>query len=274
MDSLSVLGEIDSWSGSPRWLADWTRAPGELRLVSEIDPGDTKIVQLPSGLVVCAIESPAPDGEHDRRERKVRVAAAMAYRIVAENLGLEVWEGSESGRVEIDDWLLGGSLASLTPSRFRGSLEGHVPDRLSGRDFLRRYSGCTDARARVDADVDYPVRCAARFVVEEGHRVRLFEALCRLERGALASSLLGELLLQSHVDASTCGLVSDVIERIADGVRQLGAEGGVHGVRSSGASAVVVLADRSARRDLDALSFRAGKSVGAPLSLRWPGASD
>src|SRR4029079_1998932 len=131
--------------------------------------------------------------------------AFMGYRIIAELAGLKVSETATPGIVHIDDPHWQGYLANLTPAAFEQHYAAHLPEHISGAEFLSRYQGTTDTVTRVAADRTYAVRRPTAHPVYEHHRVRLFAELLSKSLSGRSLELLGELMVQSHVSYTACG---------------------------------------------------------------------
>ena len=203
-------------------------------------------IDLPPEVAIFGIDSGARHSVGGTAYRRVRVAAFMGYRILAEAVGLSV-RADGNGRVSIDDPLWHGYLANVTPSRLR-ALEATLPRGITGDEFLARYSGITDLVTRIEPELEYPVYAATRHAVEEHARVQLFAELLPRAAHETARRLLGELMLEAHASYSACGLGAAETDRVVDLVRELGPEQGLYGARvtgggSGGTVAVLARAD-------------------------------
>jgi galactokinase len=104
-----------------------------------------------------------------------------------------------------------------------------------------------------------------RYAVEENHRIRAFVELIRSGPGwatDLASSLLGELMYQSHQAYSECGLGSDATDLLVNLVRD---ESGLFGAKITGGGAggtVAVLGRSGASDALSRVVQRYEKTAG------------
>jgi galactokinase len=154
---------------------------------------------------------------------------------------------------------------------------------LTGQDFLDRWGGMTDAVTRVDPGRTYSVRQSAAHPIYENQRVQLFRALLDgpLQPGALREErfrLLGELMYQSHLSYSRCGLGSPGTDRLVELVRQAGPEAGLYGAKITGGGSggtVAVLGRREAGGAIKELAARYAAETGySPqiLSGSSPGA--
>ena len=176
-------------------------------------------VPLPVVLSAWAIDSGLPHAVSGAAYRRVRCAAFMGRAL----LDCEV------------DYLAELELSDVDPRR--------LPERMLGADFLRLREGIIDPVSAVEAAVEYPVRAATLFPIEEHARAR--ELLALLDDGSDdALARIGELMYESHAGYSRCGLGVPRTDEIVDAVRAAGSEHGLVGARISGGGsggAVVVL---------------------------------
>src|SRR6185369_16658143 len=153
-------------------------------------------------------------------------------RIIAEVAGLPVHETATRGRVQIDDPDWNGYLANITPAEFENRFEAHLPLQMTGAEFLDRYRGITDCVTSVNADQSYPVFAATKHPVYENARViRFAEILMNWEGRKQQADTLGELMYQSHLSYSSCGLGSDGTDVL---VRLAQEENDVYGAKITG----------------------------------------
>jgi galactokinase len=112
--------------------------------------------------------------------------------------------------------------------------------------------------------VAYPVRAATRYPLEEQARVRRFAELLALPVTDGQARELGELMAESHVGYSSCGLGTARTDELVDAVRRAGWERGLAGARVSGGGSggtVVVLG----REDAEPLVRKIASGLGAGL---------
>ena len=219
-----VMDQMTSVCGEADRLLALLCQPAEPQRMIEID-GEVSLWGLDSG-VRHAVTGAAYG--------TVRVGTFMGYRIIADVAGLKVSGGERGGTVRIDDPRWGGYLANLTPSEFEQTYAAHLPERISGDEFIARYQGTTDPVTRVEPERIYAVRVPGAHAVYEHHRVRCFAELLRgvLNEGRL--KLLGELMYQSHASYSACGLGSEGTDRLVELVRAAGTAQGLYGAKITG----------------------------------------
>jgi len=181
----------------------------------------------------------------------VRTGAFMGYRILEVALGT----GDEAPRC----------LANLSPSELEQSLARHLPERISGEEFLARYGGTGDTVTRVDPSRTYAIRAPTAHPVYDHFRVRTFAELLSGEPGERRLELLGELMYQSHASYSACGLGSEATDRLVTLVREAGPKRGLHGAKITGGGSggtVAVLGRRGAEDAIREVADRFAHDTG------------
>jgi L-arabinokinase len=174
-------------------------------------------VAIPDELAVWGIDSGIRHAVSGADYGSVRVGAFMGYRILQTLAGV--------------DW--GGYLANLTPSLFEQEYARHLPEKISGADFLARYGNTTDPVTTVDPARTYAVRQPTAHPIYEHFRVRTFAKL--LAGNALSNApQLGELMYQSHASYSACGLGSSGTDALVRLARQTGPAQGIYGAKITG----------------------------------------
>ena len=239
--------------GAPCGVMDQTAsacgAGGEL-LALLCQPAELQgTITLPEDLAVWGIDSGVRHSVGAGDYGSVRTGAFMGFRMIAEAAGLKVTTREAGAPVGFDDQRWNGYLANITPSEFEGSYAALLPESIAGDEFLSRYTGTTDSVTRVDPERTYAVRYPTAHPIYEHHRVRLFAELLRGEAGDRRNRLLGELMYQSHVSYSLCGLGSEGTDSLVHLVREAGARGDLYGAKITGGGSggtVAVLGRRGA----------------------------
>jgi L-arabinokinase len=160
----------------------------------------------------------------------VRTGAFMGLRILSEHMSVP-----------------GGYLANIEPEEFERVL-CHLPEGMSGDEFLARYGHTSDTVAAVERGRRYQVRAPAAHPVSERRRAETFRRLL-LESGDAARRELGELMYESHASYGMCGLGSKGTDRLVALVRAEGPAAGVYGARITGGGSggtVAVIGHRGA----------------------------
>jgi len=268
-------------AGAPCGLMDqMTSSCGEAGHLLELlcQPSDLKgLLSLPEEIQVWGVDSGIRHSVGGSDYGTVRTAAFMGYRMIAELAGFPVSLVSE-GKVLVDDSQWNGYLANITPEEFARDYAEHLPEQLSGRDFLQRFAGITDLVTSVKPEVDYPVRQATQHPVLEHHRVQSFARIIRNWQGLADGPELGELMFASHESYSSCGLGSTGTDLLVNLVRELSDEG-LFGARITGGGSggtVAIIARRDAEAAINKVATRYHEQTGyQPLVISGssPGAS-
>lgn len=186
------------------------------------------LVRLPSNLRIWAIDSGVRHSVAGLEYESARAATFIGYRLLCD------WECLEPRLDEtgsLPRWVeprWNGYLANLSPSEFRARYEARLPQMMPGRDFQSLGVQHLDPFTPIRPEVNYRVRGATRYAVEENWRVSTFFSLisrAAAEAGPLAPRLLGELMYQSHLGYTECGLASEATDKIVELVRAEKADG-------------------------------------------------
>ena len=130
-----------------------------------------------------------------------------------------------------------GYLANISPSEFESRFAAHLPERMTGAEFLARYDGITDIVTRVDPDARVS-RAAGDGASRVRERAR--RAVRRAARRAGVRTMtpiareMGALMGESHASYSACGLGSDGTDRLVELVREAGPSAGLFGAKITG----------------------------------------
>jgi L-arabinokinase len=187
----------------------------------------------------------------------VRAAAFMAYSVIARREGLsgeDLSRLSQAGRLGELPW--GGYLANIPVSVFEQHYASHLPDEMTGSDFLRSFGFSIDRETKIEPSKVYRLLASARHPVYEQQRVALFlkllEGYGQEVNKAANLQWMGELMYQSHASYSAVGLGNEATDRIVERARTAGTARGVYGARVSGGGSggtVVVLSGGQAGKE-------------------------
>lgn len=192
-------------------------------------------VPIPEEIAFWGIDSGVRHSVGGSDYSSVRCGAFMGYRIVADTAALAVKPASGwACALEIDDPHWNGYLANLTPSEFRDRFASHLPDCMSGSEFLRRYRGTTDRVTKVDPERKYAVVAPTVHPIEENHRVREFKKLLQNRIGEQSLSAMGELMYAAHDSYTACGLGSEATDALVNLVKEAGPASGLYGAKITG----------------------------------------
>ncbi|WP_255551125.1 galactokinase family protein [Granulicella sp. dw_53] len=233
------------------------------------------LVTLPAGVRIIGIDSMAARSTTSTAYETARAAAFMGYKLICQREGIEITpeQGAEIPRWTEERWH--GHLSNLAPSEFRARYERLLPKSIKGSEFLASTGEHVDPFTRVDPETQYPVRAAVRYATEENLRVQtvrtLLEAMAfgRMEN---ALPLLGEILCQSHVAYSECGLGNEACDDLVRRVLTHGLAGAK--MTGGGGGGVVAIVCRSEdEHSVRAIAEAYGKERGAMPHI-FEGSSD
>lgn len=208
------------------------------------------LMELPQDICIWGIDSMAPRATSSHCYETARTAAFMGYKLLCYYEGIEPTPDTASAIPRFTDARWHGYLSNLQPSEFRSKYEHRMPEFLSGEEFLACAGNHADPFTTINSTNEYPVRSAVRYAVEENMRVRIVHGL--LEAAALRDAnnllpLIGEVLCQSHVAYSECGLGSEACDELVTMALQAGLPGAK--MTGGGGGGVVAMIGRAEDRD-------------------------
>lgn len=180
------------------------------------------LVKLPEGLKIWGIDSGVRHSVAGIEYEAARTATYMGYQLICEWEKLPVTRETVGVLERYTDPRWQGYLARLSPSLFRSNYEDRLPAKLKGADFSKDHPEHFDPYTPVRSDVEYPVRAATRYAVEENFRVRCFFEILKSCTSPVSNdtlSLLGELMFGAHAGYSDCGLGSAETDLLVNMVR-------------------------------------------------------
>ena len=104
----------------------------------------------------------------------VRTGAFIGYTMIAAKAGLRIEAAAEDGVVKIEDQKWRGYLANITPEEFERDFAAHLPEKISGAEFLQRFRGITDSVTQVNPEKTYAVLKPTAHPIYENFRVHEF----------------------------------------------------------------------------------------------------
>jgi len=227
-------------------------------------------VPLPEDVEIWGIDSGVRHAVVGADYASVRIGAFMGYRIIAELMGLHT-VFDDDRHVTITDPYWQGYLANISPSRWETTYRKLIPETIEGATFLARYGGSTDRVTHIDPEQSYAVRQPTAHPIYEHHRVRLFRALLSHPGSATNNlALLGELMYQSHVSYSACGLGSHGTDRLVELVRQAGSAAQLYGAKITGGGSggtVAVLACKGADEHIQRIVAQYEEETGLQTTI-------
>jgi len=201
-----VMDQMTCVFGDEHALLALLCQPAELRVPVRV-PDDIELWGLDSG------ERHAVSGSD---YGAVRTGAFMGLRILSEHTTVP-----------------GGYLANIAVDDFESELAHHLPEHMSGDEFLARYGRTADPVTSVERGRRYCVRAPAEHPVYERARAETFRRLLP-ESAEDARRHLGQLMYESHASYGHCGLGSEGTDRLVALVRGEGLAAGLYGARITG----------------------------------------
>ncbi|HYM93345.1 MAG TPA: hypothetical protein VET23_04350, partial [Chitinophagaceae bacterium] len=196
-------------------------------------------VSLPKGLRFFGIDSGIHHAVSGSSYADVRTAAFMAYSVIAFLEGVSADELKKAKQEnDFNKLPYAGYLANIPVSYFELYYSSHLPESISGSEFIEKYGISIDNATNVSPEKNYHLLSCARHPVHENARVNLFfQLLCGFPKKSGKEEtlrLLGELMLQSHSSYSQVGLGNTATDEIVQKVRKAGFESGLYGARVTG----------------------------------------
>ena len=224
--------------GAPCGVMDqMTAACGEAnQLLSLIcQPAELQAsIKLPEELAVWGLDSGKAHSIGGGDYGSVRAGTFMGFKMMTDMAGLSTDQSY---------------LANVTPDEFEEKFASHLPDSMSGEEFLSRYGSTIDPVTTVERDRTYAVRAPTAHAVYESFRVRQFAELLQGRLGREEKVAMGKLMYASHASYSACGLGSQGTDLLVEMVKATGVEQGLYGAKITGGGSggtVAVLGERDA----------------------------
>jgi galactokinase len=224
--------------GAPCGVMDqMTAACGEAnQLLSLIcQPAELQAsIKLPEELAVWGLDSGKAHSIGGGDYGSVRAGTFMGLKIITEMDGLNADQSY---------------LANVTPDEFEEKFASHLPESMSGQEFLSRYGTTIDPVTTIERDRTYAIRAPTAHAVYESFRVQRFAELLQGKLGQEEKIAMGNLMYESHASYSACGLGSQGTDLLVEMVKATGVEQGLFGAKITGGGSggtVAVLGERDA----------------------------
>jgi galactokinase len=206
-------------------------------------------VTLPAGIRIWGVDSMVSRSTNSIAYETARAAAFMGYKLICQYERIEVIPDKASRIQRFTDSRWKGYLSNIAPSEFLSKYERWLPESLSGREFLACAGEHVDPFTTIDPDREYPVRATVRYATEENIRVQTVNSLLGATSWSGSDSMLpliGEILCQSHVAYTECGLGSEACNELVSRALKAGFPGAK--MTGGGAGGVVAILGRSGDR--------------------------
>jgi L-arabinokinase len=158
-------------------------------------------LSLPPGTRMIGINSNVRHSVGGGMYGRTRCAAFMGHKIILHRMRVM---GKTAGRELVGD-PMNGYLANLDPDDYKTLFREHIPEEISGQEFLNRYGPTIDAATTISPLIRYHVRHATDHHVLEARRVQRFVEFLHQAGSAVgpARKLLldkaGHLMYASHL---------------------------------------------------------------------------
>lgn len=226
-----LMDQLASYFGEPTTLLPILCQPDILQ-----EP-----ISIPTGIRFVGIDSGAEHAVVGASYSDVRTAAFMGYTVIATQVGATpqqlAYGRNTNNRASLP---YGGYLANVSPSDLEDNYVMKLPYKMSGRYFIDFFPEHVDPFTTVDPEKFYAVLNCTRHPVYENFRVKTFsllmEHLHTLTHANLRDKCLqqmGELMYQSHVSYTACGLGHKKTDQLVQMIRQHRANG-VYGAKITG----------------------------------------
>jgi L-arabinokinase len=205
-------------------------------------------IGIPEGIEFWGIDSGIRHSVSGSDYTSVRVGAFMGQRIISELMKKEGCPGDP-----------GDYLANITPDVFEKYFVDHLPQKMNGREFIRKYQGTFDTVTEINPESDYNISNPTVHPIYENYRVHSFAELLKTPATEKTCARLGELMYLSHESYSACGLNSSGTDRLVELAKQTGPGRGLYGAKITGGGSggtVVVLGRHNAGHLIEEIIHR------------------
>jgi galactokinase len=221
-------------------------------------PAEIKaFIAIPEVITFWGIDSGIKHSISGMNYTRVRIGTFMGQRIIAEKMA-KYFPPDHNLRAST-------YLADIPPSIYEQYFAEHIPARMKGSTFIKKYQNTIDTVTQVDPDDIYKVNRPTMHPVYEHFRVGIFAGL--LQKPLTDDSLeqLGELMYQSHASYSACGLGSQGTDRLVELARESGVKAGILGAKITGGGSggtVVFLGKREASGSIEGIVKKYSQETG------------
>lgn len=237
------------------------------------------LIKLPDELQIWGIDSGVSHQVAGIEYEAARAAAFMGYKIICdwENLSVRPDHSLDIERYTDPKW--NGYLANMSSSIFQEKYFERLPAFTDKGEFLKRHHLHVDPFTPLKDGVVYNVRANTAYAVQENHRVCLFSELSKgasLTSSPRSFQQMGELMYQSHLAYTQCGLGSKATDLLVNLCRSKGVSNGIFGAKITGGGAggtVAILSLKSAKPIIEKI-FSTYQESGMGDPFLFEGSSD
>lgn len=263
-------------AGAPCGLMDQLATaygvPGKLLpIICQPDTLDDPI-DIPDEVFFYGIDS----GERHRVSgspyESVRCATFMGFSMILQALGISPEEIAHSKKTgEKNKLPFGGYLCNIPLTQFEKEFSSWLPEKLTGKDFIKRWQTTSDPLTTVHPEKVYDVLQCCSHPVYENIRARQFANLIvRYTPTPEVHRTFRELMWQSHQSYSRCGLGSRRTDAIVSAVNS-GQYPGLVGAKitggGSGGTVCVMATGSEGKQSISTLHQSLCNQYNEPLAL-------
>ncbi len=181
-------------------------------------------VAIPPGTAFVGINSLVRHSVAGNPYADTRIGAFMGKRIINDLR-------AKSGRAPI------GYLTELTPEEFTADYKAHLPESITGADFLAKYKTHDDPVTKIQTGATYRVAGPTAHPIFENDRVLKFMDRLRAASAGDKNALIeaGELMYGCHASyQNNCDLSVPEVDYLVELVRKRGVKAGLYGAKITG----------------------------------------
>jgi L-arabinokinase len=211
-------------------------------------------VRLPEGTRVVGINSGVKHSVGGGMYGRTRCAAFMGHKIILSKMA----ELGASNGYEMTGDPMNGYLANLDADNYKSLFREHLPDQITGREFLDRFGTTIDTATVVDPSTAYHVQHATDHHVLEAKRVRRFVEFLHQADSAVGTvrklqlDKAGHLMYASHLSYTNDAMLgAEECDLLVNLVRER-ESAGLYGAKITGGGSggtVAVLAEQGETAD-------------------------
>ncbi len=205
-------------------------------------------IPIPDEIAFWGVDSGIRHSVSGSDYTSVRVGAFMGQRIISESVKKEGSLG-----------ITGDYLANITPDIFEKYFVRHLPQKMSGSEFIQKYQSTFDSVTQINPQLYYDISNPTSHPIYENARVHSFAELLKTPMTEETCVRLGELMYLSHKSYSSCGLNSPGTDRLVELTKQAGPERGLYGAKITGGGSggtVAILGRRNAGHLIEEIMHR------------------
>jgi L-arabinokinase len=233
-----VMDQMTCILGQERSLLALLCQPAELQ----------PVVPVPADVEIWGIESGERHAVGGSDYASVRAGAFIGFRMLRDREGVA-----------------GDYLANVDRARFERDLVRHLPEEMSGEEFIGRYGRTADPVTVVEPRRTYKIRQPTAHPVYEHERIRRFRDILGAPADEDRRVRAGSLMYESHESYGACGLGAPGTDLLVNLARSEGPAAGIYGARITGGGSggtVAVLGRSDAGSAIERIAEQYARATG------------